>query len=68
MGKHNIDVEEKEGIAADFYKEGEHLKVMLRQEFEKKIRCALAKDGDVPLDNLIKELIEAHEEDLFQIS
>lgn len=32
MGKHNIDVGEGEGIAADFYKEGVHLRITLRQE------------------------------------
>ena len=42
MGKHNIEVEEQEGITADFYKTGKHLRIVLRQEVIERIRGTLA--------------------------
>jgi len=68
MGKHNIEVEEREGIAADFYKAGEHLRIILRQEVVEKIRSTMAEDEEELAKVLMAQLIAAPDRDLFEIS
>jgi len=67
MGKHNIEVEEWEGIAADFYKAGEHMRIILRQELFEKIGSALAGYSEKQAEALMAELIAASDRDLFEI-
>ena len=68
MGKHNIEVEEKEGIAADFYKMGEHVRIILRKKIIEKIRSVLAEDREEAVRNLIADLVAASDKDIFVIS
>lgn len=68
MGKHNIDVEEREGVAAEFTKSGGHLRIALRREVLERIRGALAEGGEEPVKSLMAELIKAPEAELFEIS
>jgi formylmethanofuran dehydrogenase subunit E len=68
MGKHNIEVEEGEGIAAEFTKGGENLRITLRREMPKKMWSTLTKKGEEQIVNLIAELIAASDLDLFEIS
>ena len=68
MGKHNIEVEEQEGIAAEFTKGKERLEIHLRPEVLDRIRSVskLGKDDDVR--SVISELIEAPEAEIFVVS
>lgn len=68
MGKHNIEVEEKEGIAADFNKMGEHVRIILRKEIIEKIRNTLAEDREEAVKVLITDLVAASDKDIFVIS
>ena len=68
MGKHNIEVEEKEGVAADFYKTEEHIRIILRKEIIEKIRLTLAEDREKTITALMAELIAASDRDIFDIS
>ena len=68
MGKHNIEVEEKEVIAADFQKKGKHVRIILRKEIIEKIRSVLAEDREEAVRNLIADLVAASDKDIFVIS
>ena len=68
MGKHNVYVEEQDGIAAEFAKGERVLEIRLRQEILDRIRGVLAsKDADCA-KSLVSELIEAPEAEIFIIS
>jgi formylmethanofuran dehydrogenase subunit E len=68
MGKHNVYVEEQDGIAAEFAKGERVLEIRLRQEILDRIRGVLAsKDADCA-KSLISELIEAPEAEIFIVS
>ena len=68
MGKHNIEVEEQDGIAAKFTKGEEGLEVHLRSEVLDRIRMVSEAEGDDEVKSLISELIEASETDIFLVS
>lgn len=68
MGKHNIEVEEQEGIGAVFTKGEEVLEVNLRPEVLDRIRKVSEAEVDDEVKSLISELIEALEADIFVVS
>ena len=65
MGKHNITVEEQDGIAAEFTKGKERLEVHLRPEVLDRIRKPGEEDY---VRSVISELIEAPEAEIFVVS
>ena len=68
MGKHNVYVEEQDGIAAEFAKGERVLEIRLRQEVLDRIcRVLASKDADCT-KSLVSELIEAPEAEIFIIS
>ena len=66
MGKHNIEIEESEDISASFYNNDENLRITLKKEIEEKIRTTLAKERE-EIRKLISELINARDQDIFEI-
>lgn len=66
MGKHNIEIEEREGISASFYKNDENLRITLKKDVEEKIRNTLAKEYE-EVHKLISGLINACDLDIFDI-
>jgi len=66
MGKHNIEIEDGEGISASFIKNDENLRITLKKEIEEKIRTTLAKENEETY-KLISELINARDHDIFEI-
>lgn len=68
MGKHNIEVEEQDGIAAEFTKGKEKLEVSLRPEVLDMIRKVSKSGEDDDVKSVISELIEAFEADIFTMS
>ncbi|KON30900.1 hypothetical protein AC482_02790 [miscellaneous Crenarchaeota group-15 archaeon DG-45] len=66
MGKHNIEVEDGEGVAARFTKEGRRVDIILRQEVFDEIERALAGEGEGTVEELMDELIAASDRDLFE--
>lgn len=65
MGKHNIEVEEQDGIAAEFIKGKDRLEVHLRPEVLDRIRKPGEEDY---VRSVISELIEAPEAEIFVVS
>ena len=65
MGKHNIEIEEQDGIAAEFTKGKERLEVHLRPEVLDRIRKPGEEDY---VRSVISELIEAPEAEIFVVS
>jgi formylmethanofuran dehydrogenase subunit E len=65
MGKHNIEVEEQDGIAAEFIKEKKRLEIHLRPEVLDRIRKPGEEDY---VRSVISELIEAPEAEIFVVS
>jgi len=68
MGKHNIEVEEQDGICAVFTKGEEGLEVRLRQEVLDRIREVSKSGEDDDIKSVISELIEASEAEIFVVS
>jgi len=66
MGKHNIEIEEREGITASFYKNDENLRITLKKAIEEKIRNTLVKEHE-EIRIIISELINARDQDIFEI-
>jgi len=64
MGKRNIEVLEAEGVAAEFYKGDEHLRVVLRNEVLDRMRRTLATGEDSA--RLVEEIAKADPSDLFE--
>ena len=65
MGKRNIEVSEKDGIAAEFTKGERGVRIALKGEVLERIRRIVAKEGDV--SPLIEEFVSAEHSDLFEI-
>jgi len=65
IGKHNIEIEEQDGIAAEFTKGKERLEVHLRPEVLDRIRKPGEEDY---VRSVISELIEAPEAEIFVVS
>ena len=64
MGKRNIEVSDAEGIAAEFNKGEEHLRMVLRNEVLDRMRRTLATgEGAAPL---VEEIAKADPSDLFE--
>jgi len=68
MGKHNIEVEEQDGIGAVFIKGEEGLEVHLRPEVLDRIREVSKSGEDDDVRSVISELIEAPEAEIFLVS
>jgi len=68
MGKHNIEVGEGDGIAAEFTSADMHLRITLRREVLERIRRTLAEEREAPVKDLMAELIAAPDLDLFEFS
>jgi formylmethanofuran dehydrogenase subunit E len=68
MGKHNIEVEERDGVAAEFAKGERRLEMRLRAEVLESIRGVLALNSEEDVESLMSELMEAPRGELFQIS
>ena len=66
MGKRNIEVEEGEGIAAEFSKGDENLIIVLKQEVLEKVLGTLAEGREEQAKSLVAGLIEASDNDLFE--
>ena len=64
MGKRNIEVSEAEGVAAEFYKGDERLRMVLRDEVLDGMRRTLATGEDAA--PLIEEIAEADPSVLFE--
>jgi len=66
MGKHNIEIDEREGISASFYNSDENFRITLKKESLEKIRDTLVKELE-EIRILISELINARDQDIFDI-
>jgi formylmethanofuran dehydrogenase subunit E len=65
MGKRNIEVAEKDGIAAEFSKGERSVRITLKSEVLEKIRRTVEKEKDV--SSLIEELVSAGQSDLLDV-
>jgi formylmethanofuran dehydrogenase subunit E len=68
MGKHNIEVEERDGIAAAFSKGEERLEVHLRPEVLDRVRRVTESGGEDEVRSLISWLTEAKDADIFEVT
>ena len=67
MGKHNIEVEERDGITAEFTKAEKSMRFVLAQDVLDKIRKTLASKSENAVKTLMDELISAPDEEIFNI-
>ena len=67
MGKHNIEVEEGEGISVCFLKDDESLRITLKKDVEEKIRKNLCEKPE-ETHELIAELIKARYNDIYDVT
>lgn len=63
MGKRNIEVSEKDGIAAEFSNGEGSVRITLKSEVLEKIRRTAERD----VSSLIEELVSAGQSDLFDV-
>ena len=66
MGKRNIEIVERDGISASFHKKDENLRIALKNESLERIRNILV-DEPEEIRRLISELIDARDQDMFEI-
>ena len=66
-GKHNLEVEEGDGVSAHFTKENEEVSIVLRQEVLKEVHEILAAEGKGPVKTLMNSLKEASVNDIFKV-
>jgi len=66
-GKHNIEVEEGEGIPAYFLKDAEGLRITLKKDVEERIRTILAEKPE-ETGNIMTELIEGRDHEIFDMA
>jgi len=67
MGKRNIEVRDREGIAGEFSMEKGRFRLRLRSEFLGKIRETLELSDEEATGALMEEIIEATDRCLFEI-
>ena len=67
MGKHNIEVEERDGIAAEFTTDRERLHLRLKPKQLERIRKTLALSDEGATRALIEEMIATTDHDLFEM-
>jgi hypothetical protein len=65
MGKRNIEVSEKDGIAAEFSNGAGSVRITLKSEVLEKIRRTVEKEREV--SSLIEELVSDGQLDLFDV-
>lgn len=68
MGKHNVEVEERDGIAAEFTRGDGRIEIVLKEEALEEIRGALRGESGEPMEALMAGLMDAPDDDLFEIS
>lgn len=68
MGKHNIEVEQGEGISAVFTKADKSIRITLRREVLRDLRSVLAENDEVAAEKQMMKLIDASDHDLFKVS
>lgn len=66
-GKHNLEVEEGDGISAHFTKENEKVSIVLRQEVLKEVHETLAAEVEESVKALMNSLKETSENDIFKV-
>ena len=67
MGKHNLDIVEQDSVQVEFFKGNRMLKIILRNNVLENIRKNLSSENDENVKNIMRELIEAPQEELFEI-
>lgn len=65
MGKHNITVEDGEGIAAEFTDRNKSVKIKLRDDVLAEIRATLG--SEEKYNSLMESLVDADSMELFQV-
>jgi formylmethanofuran dehydrogenase subunit E len=65
MGKHNIEVSEKEEISTEFTKGSDHVRIVLSSEVHDRVRRTVAVGEDS--SSLVEELATADLSDLFEL-
>ena len=65
MGKRNIEIEEGDGIEAEFTKDSSRLRIALKQHLLDRLRAA---QTDEEVKTLIAELMDAPDKGLFDLS
>ena len=65
MGKHNIEVTEKGGVAAEFTKGSRSTRIVFKDDVLEKMRRAAVAEEDMPA--LVRELMTADPKDLFEV-
>ncbi len=65
MGKHNITVEDGNGITAEFTDRNKSVKIILRDDILARIRATL--DSEEKYNSLMKSLVDADPMELFQV-
>ena len=68
MGKHNIEVEDHDGIVVEFTKGNRILGISLRPKVLERIRGALTSKSEDVVKSMMSELAEASEGDIFKIA
>jgi len=63
-GKHNIEVEEREGISAHFLKDDKGLRIALKKNVEERIRTIMAEKPE-ETSKIMTELIEGRDHEIF---
>ena len=66
-GKHNLEVEEGDGVSAHFTKENEEVSIVLRKEVLKEVHEMLAAEGEGPVKTLMNSLKESSVNDIFKL-
>lgn len=67
MGKRNIEVRDREGIAGEFTTDNGRIRLSLKPKFLEKIRETLYLSDEEATQALIEEIIEANDRSLFEI-
>jgi len=68
MGKHNIEVEDHDGIVVEFTKGNRILGISLRPKVLERIRGTLALKNEGVVKSMMSELAEASEGDIFEVT
>jgi formylmethanofuran dehydrogenase subunit E len=68
IGKHNIEVEDHDGIVVEFTKGDRILDISLRPKVFERIRGTLASKNEGVVKSIMSEVAEASEGDIFKIT
>lgn len=67
MGKKNLEIEEDDGISAEFTKCHKHITISLRKEVLNNIKFILSEKNEERVKKLMKELESANDYEIFNI-